>query len=138
MARKRLPLDGRTQSQLARGHPRAGDTVTTRLRPALGRDPVTARPRVVSGGRHGHASPEANIGRETQSRLEQETQSCLARAILGRETQSRLARVILGQETQSWLAQGHLGRETHVLMTDIYKGHFFAILTTYILQVLIP
>jgi hypothetical protein len=35
-------------------------------------------PRPTSGGRHSNASPEANLGRETQSRLAR-TQSCLAR-----------------------------------------------------------
>jgi hypothetical protein len=45
-----------THSCLARGHPRAGDIVMARLRPC-------------SGERHSHDSPEANLGRERQSRL---------------------------------------------------------------------
>jgi hypothetical protein len=44
------------QSRLARGHLRAGDVVTSRLRPPL-------------GGRRSHTSPDANLGHETQSWL---------------------------------------------------------------------
>jgi hypothetical protein len=44
------------QSRLARGHTWVRDTVMTRSRP-------------TPGGRHSHDSPEANHGRETQSRL---------------------------------------------------------------------
>jgi hypothetical protein len=68
-----------TQSQLARGQPRAGYTVTARPRPNPGQetqsclargqpragDTVTARPRPSLGGRRSHVSPEANLGRET-------------------------------------------------------------------------
>jgi hypothetical protein len=45
-----------TQSCLSHGQPRAGDAVTT-------------RPRPTPGGRCSHDSPEANLGRETQSQL---------------------------------------------------------------------
>jgi hypothetical protein len=47
-------LGWKTQSRFARGHPMAGDAVTTRPRPTPGR-------------RHSHDSPEANLGQETRS-----------------------------------------------------------------------
>jgi hypothetical protein len=71
------------QSRLARGQPRAGDT-------------VTARPRPTPGGRGSHESLEANLGRETHSRLARGQPRVgdghdLSETNLGREMQSRLA-----------------------------------------------
>jgi hypothetical protein len=50
-----------TQSQLARGQPRAGDAITTRPRPTSGgRQSRLARQ--ASGGRRSHGSPEPKLG----------------------------------------------------------------------------
>jgi hypothetical protein len=46
-----------------------GDAVTTRPMPTLGGDAVTAHLKPSMGGRRSHASLEANLERETQSRL---------------------------------------------------------------------
>jgi hypothetical protein len=46
-----------------------GDAVTSRLRPTRAGDAIMTRLRPTSGGRCSHDSPEANPGRETQSRL---------------------------------------------------------------------
>jgi hypothetical protein len=102
---------GRIWSWLTRGHPRTGDTVTTRPRardavtthPRVG-DAVTTRSRIVyavtthlwptSGGRHSHDSLEANPEWETQARLArgQPQLGDAVRTRQGRETQSVLAR----------------------------------------------
>jgi hypothetical protein len=146
-ARPRPSLGWETQSRLARGQPRARDAVTLRMRPTLGgrhshaspkaalrrENTFTACPRLPSGGRHGHGSPEAIPG--------QETQSCL-----GWESQSHLAQghpragdtVTSGGRSNHAPPEATIGRETHVLMTNIYKGPFFAILMTDILQVFMP
>jgi hypothetical protein len=113
-------LGRETQSRLARGQPRAGDTVTARPRPLREGDAVTPHPRPTSGGRRSHASPVAILGRETQSRLH----ASLRPSSGGRRSHGSL--------------EATLGRETQVLMADIYKGHFFAMLMTDILQVLMP
>jgi hypothetical protein len=76
--------DREMESRLTRGNPRAGDAVTTHLRPPRGEtqsrlargqlhagDVGTTRPRPPPGGRHSHDSPVDNHGWEIQSRLAQ-------------------------------------------------------------------
>jgi hypothetical protein len=58
-----------THSPLARGQLRAGDALTPRPWSTPGADVVMARLRPISSERRNHASLEANLGWETQSRL---------------------------------------------------------------------
>jgi hypothetical protein len=108
-----------------------GDTVTSRPRPPQTGDTVTPSPRPSSGRRRSHASLEANLRRETQSRLAR------GHPWTGDTITSR-PRPTSDERRSHGSPEATLGRETHVLMTDIYKGHFFAILMTDILQVLMP